>query len=73
MPPNDEALTARFRTQVEASIAAKQALLDELDECVTVAQVLIDAYRDGHTMFVFGNGGSAADAQHIAAVFVGRF
>ena len=36
------------------------------------SQVLIDAYRGGHTMFLFGNGGSAADAQHIAAEFLGR-
>ena len=31
------------------------------------ARVLVEAYRRGGTMFVFGNGGSAADAQHIAA------
>ena len=31
------------------------------------------AFREGHKMILFGNGGSAADAQHIAAEFVGRF
>jgi D-sedoheptulose 7-phosphate isomerase len=69
----DSNLADRFRTGVQASIATKQALLDDLDACVTVAQVLIDAYRAGRALFLFGNGGSAADAQHIAAEFLGRF
>jgi D-sedoheptulose 7-phosphate isomerase len=69
----DSNLADRFRTGVQASIATKQALLDDLDACVTVAQVLIDAYRAGRALFLFGNGGSAADAQHIAAEFLGRY
>ncbi len=71
---NDRAaLRERFRHQIEESIAAKQALLANLDGCVEVAAVLIDAYRRGNALFLFGNGGSAADAQHIAAEFLGRF
>lgn len=38
-----------------------------------VADVLAAAFRDGRRMLVFGNGGSASDAQHFAAEFVGRF
>jgi D-sedoheptulose 7-phosphate isomerase len=38
-----------------------------------VAEVLINAFRSGNKVVLFGNGGSAADAQHIAAEFVGRF
>jgi len=38
-----------------------------------VAGVLIQAFRKGRTVFFFGNGGSAADAQHLAAEFVNRF
>src|SRR4029078_7194020 len=45
----------------------------EPQAAVTVAQVLIDCYRAGGQLFLFGNGGSAADAQHIAADFLGRF
>ncbi len=75
MPKADEPdrLNEQFRRQVEASIATKQALLADLDACTTVARVLIEAYRSGHAMFLFGNGGSAADAQHIAAEFLGRY
>jgi D-sedoheptulose 7-phosphate isomerase len=38
-----------------------------------VAEVLLLAFRKGRTVFFFGNGGSAADAQHLAAEFVNRF
>jgi D-sedoheptulose 7-phosphate isomerase len=72
MPSADE-LESRFRRQVEASIAAKQALLADLGPCVAVADALIGSYRNGGQLFLFGNGGSAADAQHIAAEFLGRF
>jgi D-sedoheptulose 7-phosphate isomerase len=68
-----EALTEQFHRQVEASIRAKQDLLADLGACVDVAAVLIEAYRNGHALFLFGNGGSAADAQHIAAEFLGRY
>jgi D-sedoheptulose 7-phosphate isomerase len=71
--PAGNALAKRFRAQVEQSIGVKQALLEDLGPCLLVAQVLIDAYRAGNSMFLFGNGGSAADAQHIAAEFLGRF
>ena len=69
----DSALADRFRRHVEDSIAAKQALLEELGSCLEVARVLIEAYRSSKMLFLFGNGGSAADAQHIAAEFLGRF
>jgi len=38
-----------------------------------VAEKLIEAYRAGKKMLLFGNGGSAADAQHIAAELVGKY
>ena len=62
-----------FRERVGASIAAKQALLEDLGACLDVAEALIAAYRNGGALLIFGNGGSAADAQHIAAEFVGQF
>jgi len=34
---------------------------------------LVDAFRQGHKVLIFGNGGSAADAQHVAAELVNRF
>ena len=35
--------------------------------------MLIKAFEQGNKLLIFGNGGSASDAQHIAAEFVGRF
>lgn len=66
-------LEDRFRQRLQSSISAKTALLADVGPCTAVAQVLIDAYRRGNSLFLFGNGGSAADAQHIAAEFLGRF
>ena len=71
--PANDPIEGRFRASLQASIDAKTALLSDLGPSVAVAHVLIDAYRRGNSMFVFGNGGSAADAQHIAAEFLGRF
>ena len=39
----------------------------------TIAAVICDALRSGHKILLIGNGGSAADAQHIAAEIVGRY
>src|SRR5260370_34950982 len=38
-----------------------------------VSAILVQALKRGNKLLIFGNGGSAADAQHIAAEFVGRF
>ncbi|PYU01614.1 MAG: phosphoheptose isomerase [Acidobacteria bacterium] len=64
------------RNSIEASIATKQSLLKSPELLSTVARVselLARALLEGNKVFFFGNGGSAADAQHIAAEFVGRF
>ena len=64
------------RRRIEESIAVKQALLRDpqfIRAVVEVAGDSIAALRGGHRVFLFGNGGSAADAQHIAAELVGRY
>jgi D-sedoheptulose 7-phosphate isomerase len=38
-----------------------------------VVNLIINTFRQGNTLFICGNGGSASDAQHIAAEFIGRF
>ena len=61
---------------IEASIATKQDLLRSAGTVATVAKVselLVATLRRGNKILLFGNGGSAADAQHIAAELVGRF
>ena len=65
-----------IRAEVRASIQVKQALLDDevlhqqfsavVDECIA-------AYRRGNRLMLAGNGGSAADAQHLSAEFVNRY
>ena len=56
------------------SIEVKQGTLRKnLPQIISAAEVIISAIRSGHKLFLCGNGGSAADSQHIAAEFVGRF
>ena len=65
-----------IRRSIEASIATKQQILsdEELQERIEqVAEVMIQALRDGKRVLWCGNGGSAADAQHLAAELSGRF
>ena len=69
-------LEQSVRNSIEASIATKQSLLKSPELLSTVAgvsELLARALLEGNKVFFFGNGGSAADAQHIAAEFVGRF
>jgi D-sedoheptulose 7-phosphate isomerase len=44
-----------------------------VDRVAAAIDLLDDAFRAGHKLLVFGNGGSAADAQHLVAELVGRF
>ncbi|HQY57223.1 MAG: D-sedoheptulose 7-phosphate isomerase [Nitrospira sp.] len=46
---------------------------DHADKIVQVAQLMGRAFQAGHKVLLFGNGGSATDAAHIAAEFVGRY
>lgn len=55
------------------SIATKQALLEQTSEIDQIAASMLECYQAGGKVLIFGNGGSAADAQHIAAELVGRF
>jgi D-sedoheptulose 7-phosphate isomerase len=56
------------------SIEVKQETLKKsLPQIISAAEAIIGALKSGHKLFFCGNGGSAADSQHIAAEFVGRF
>jgi len=58
----------------DESVRVKQAFLrDNIDALVQVVDVIVAAFRNGNKLMLFGNGGSAADAQHIAAEFTNRF
>lgn len=56
------------------SIKAKQDFADSCShEICRLIEVLVAAFGNGNKLLIFGNGGSAADAQHMAAEFVNRF
>ncbi len=62
--------------QIENSISVKEAILADialLKNIQDAAEMVTDAYRRGGKTLLAGNGGSAADAQHIAGEFVSRF
>ena len=62
--------------QVEESYQVKKAILDDpkaLEAIQSFSQKVVDTYKAGNKMLIAGNGGSAADAQHIAAEIVARF
>jgi D-sedoheptulose 7-phosphate isomerase len=66
----------RVSTLIKASINVKQKLLQDaalVSALAEVSRVIVDAFRQGNKIIAFGNGGSAGDAQHIVAEFVGRF
>jgi D-sedoheptulose 7-phosphate isomerase len=63
-------------SSIQDSIKVKQTLLTDsllLGQIADVVQEFVSALSSGHKLLLFGNGGSAADSQHIAAEFVGRF
>ena len=62
--------------EIRTSMEVKTKLFEDKELIQTIAQVTdlcIDAYKNGKKVILAGNGGSAADAQHIAAEFVSRF
>jgi D-sedoheptulose 7-phosphate isomerase len=71
--PSESVTVARAR--IEESVAAHHALLEgEIPGRVAaLAELIVASLRDGGKVLLFGNGGSAADATHLAAEFVGRF
>jgi D-sedoheptulose 7-phosphate isomerase len=68
-----EPVEAFIVQRIQAHMDITQHLLEQTPVCRKVAERLIEAYTIGKKALLCGNGGSAADAQHIAAEFVGRF
>jgi D-sedoheptulose 7-phosphate isomerase len=63
-----------IRANLERSMEVHGRLIRECLETIAAgADALIAAYQSGHKALFFGNGGSAADAQHLAAEFLGRY
>ncbi len=69
---NKEAIRSIF----EDSIRAKQEFIADENNIILIeeaVEAIVHAYKHGKKVIIFGNGGSAADSQHMAAEFVGRF
>lgn len=62
--------------EIKSSVETKNKLLVDmvlLEEVVRVTEACVQAFSEGRKVLFIGNGGSAADAQHLAAEFVSRF
>lgn len=65
-----------IQQQIAESVRVKQAILSDtalMGRIAEIAAKMIDAYRAGHKTLWAGNGGSAADAQHMAGELVNKF
>ena len=65
-----EKITEHLLKGAELRKKVAEKFADVIEE---MARVIIDAFKGGHRLYIAGNGGSAADAQHIAGELVGRF
>ena len=66
----------KIKSIISESIAVKNKVFadDKLIQTTkTIVEVLVKAFKNGNRVYLCGNGGSAADAQHLAAEFSGRF
>jgi D-sedoheptulose 7-phosphate isomerase len=69
-------MSAQIKSIIQSSISTKQQILEN-DELIAILEecsnIITQAFKDGKKVLFCGNGGSAADAQHLAAEFSGRF
>ncbi len=66
----------KIKKIIQASIETKQQMLQDPVLLATIektVEVMVSAFKNGKRVYFCGNGGSAADAQHLAAEFSGRF
>jgi D-sedoheptulose 7-phosphate isomerase len=69
-------MNAKIKSIIGASIDVKKEILGNehfIQNIETIVNVVTDAFQQGKKVLFCGNGGSAADAQHLAAEFSGRF
>lgn len=68
--------TARIKEGIQESVALKQAILSDdhlIDQVAQVTKICVQSFKQKGRVWFCGNGGSAADAQHLAAELSGRF
>lgn len=67
---------AKIKNLIQASIAVKTRMLESDALLMSISEsvrMIVSAYQEGKRLYLCGNGGSASDAQHIAAELTGRF
>ncbi len=72
----DNIMKEKIKSIISASISVKQELLKQdhlINTIEDVVNAVTTAFQQGNRVYFCGNGGSAADAQHLAAEFSGRF
>ena len=65
--------TGKMRQKIDEHIRSVQAIAGQIALLERIAQRIIDCFASAGRVYLIGNGGSAADAQHIAAELIGRF
>ncbi|VVB82484.1 Phosphoheptose isomerase [uncultured archaeon] len=62
-----------IKEKISESINVKNSLFGKMDYILDISEKIVECYEKGKKLLIFGNGGSAADSQHIAGELVGRF
>ena len=67
-----------MKKEIESSLTESinirtELLSSSVGSVIQIANMLVEAFKSGHSLYLIGNGGSAADAQHISGELVGRF
>ncbi len=62
-----------IKKQIYDCLSLELALMNDIDTLTTIAECWVRAFKNGGTVFFMGNGGSAADAQHLAAELAGKY
>lgn len=73
MTAHGDGLIEAIGRELEQSAAVKRELGQQAPVIAAIAEIWADALRSGNKIVFFGNGGSAADAQHLAGELMGRF
>ena len=74
MDSKTDSISRQIAARLKESAKLKEEIAsNNIDEIRAISELIINAYRNGGKVVLFGNGGSAADAQHIAAELVGQF
>lgn len=64
---------AAIEGQIKESLVLRENMLSKVDLLMAIADEIVRAFRNRNKIIFFGNGGSAAEAQHLAAEFLGKF